>query len=239
MMVRFLLVCCVAAASGLTGFCQEPPAQDDTSDYARAYELLFPERYMHDRAGKAVGLLTEGRELNTLEPRELSLLCRAFNELCEFDKQLETARLLWTCEPGSRDATEWMINSLDNKYMFADDNKPLLEFVDQALKDGKGSSRELLVFKAAAIINQKKGLTDAEKRNLASDTLIRAYEFKPYPVRGLRDGDLRNIEVGDSPDFVDLDQPFCSFFSAAERESLKLRMREAGDKRNAKQIPAK
>jgi len=220
----------MAMASGLTAFCQEPPARDDTSDYARAYELLFPERYMGDRARKAVSLLTEGRELDSLEPRELTLLCRAYNNLGEDDKQLETARLLWAREPGSRDATSWMISSLHNAYMFKDNNKPLMEFVERALRDGKGSRRELLVFKAAATICQKKGLSEEEKKNLASELLIEAYQHKPEPKPGwsLLDGSaVRDTILGDSPDFIDFERPFCSFFSTAERNSLKLRMQRA------------
>jgi hypothetical protein len=199
----------------------------DTSPYARAYALLFPEEDMADRARKAISLLTQDRELEALSPRELALICRAYNELLQGDKQLQTARLLWTRAPGSPDATRWMINSLQHIYVFADDNRPLLEFVDKALQDRQGNPRELLVFKAEAIIRQKRGLTDAQKRNLASDLLVRAYRFEPLPNRDWP----ANVRTEDSPNFIDFDQPFCSFFSAAERDSLKLRMQNAKDSR--------
>ncbi|QDT46927.1 hypothetical protein Pan258_09520 [Symmachiella dynata] len=236
-----IILFCVAIAFVLPAFCQEKPAEDDKSAYAQAHELMNPELYMEQRARKAVVLLTEGREIKSLESRELALLCHAYNELFEHNEQLKTARLLWTREPEIREATSWMINSLHNSYMFADDNKPLMDFVDQALHDGKGNRRELLTFKAMATINQKKGLSDAEKRVLASDLLIEAYRYDPQFRHGspLGESELKDAIRDDSPDFIDRDLPFCSFFSTAERNSLKIRMREAKAERKAKQSQKK
>jgi hypothetical protein len=198
---------------------QAKPVDGDSSAYTQAYELLFDSQA---RAIKAVGLLLpEGRVVTDLNAKELSLLCRAYNELGDYKKQLTTAQELWSREPGSNSATSWMINSLHNTYAFSDDTKPLMEFVDDALLKNQGNKHSLLVLKATAILATRKGMTDAEKRVTVSDLLVEAYKSGP----ALSPYNEQELATPDSPEFIDMD--FGTFFSTPEREALKLRMIQA------------
>jgi hypothetical protein len=229
----------LAAISGSAAYCDEPPTSADSDEYSEAYDLLYPERTMQKRAEQAVKLLLPaGKKPEALSDKELALLCRAYNQLHKHEEQLAIARVLWKRSPGTRAATENMISGLHNVYMFANDNQPLFDFVDQALKEELGNRRELLVFKAEAVISQRRGLEVAAKKVLASDLLVEAYCFRPYTMRGFKDGDgteLIDIEMRDSPDFIDYESPFGSFFSTEERESIKVRMVQAKENAEASQ----
>lgn len=201
---------------------QGKPQQGDSAAYVQAYELLFDSRA---RALKAVALLSpEGKRLDTLNERELSLLCRAYNELGDSDKQLATAKRLWALKPGSAVSTRWMVNSLWNVHAFTDDLEPLFEFVDNALKKELGNRRELLILKAQAILADKNGMREAERRVAVADLLVEAYASGPrLPMTD----DSDSFALPDSPDFIDYEGSFTSFFSTTEREALKVRMRNA------------
>ncbi len=200
---------------------QGKPQEGDSPAYVQAYELLFDSRA---RALKAVALLLpEGKQLETLNERELSLLARAYNELGDSKKQLATAERLWELNPGGNGATRWMVNSLLNAYAYTNDSKPLFDFVDKAIKNETGNQRELLVLKATAILARKDDMKDAERRVAVADLLVEAYASGPSLPMTEDD----SIAFPDSPDFIDYDSTFASFFSTTEREALKLRMRNA------------
>jgi len=211
--------------------------KEGTSDsrYKRAHRLLFPEEDPQERARQAVHILTEGRTRADLNEKELSLLCRAYNELTQKDNQLEASTRLWKMAPQSDDAMRWMINSLHNKYMFSDDNRPLFAFVDRSLKMNQGNKRKLLVFKAHAVIRQRKGMTQEQKRDTASQLLVESFA-NPAPTQ--KDFNPQSLV---DPKFIDSRQPFCSFFSTKERNGLKQRMaearRHARQKRTAVDVP--
>ena len=229
-MARSVFGLVLAMLLSSTAVAQGPPKADDTSAYSEAYTLLFDTRA---RALKAVSvLLPEGKAPKDLSNRQLSLLCRAYNELGKSKTQLSTAELMWQREPGSVAATRWMVNSLLNVYAYSDNAKPLFDFVEKALTEKHGSRRELLVLKATAIIAQKKGLKDGEKRAVVSDLLVDAYKSGP-PLSDLDQDDL--FATQDTPDFIDFDPPFPSFFSGPERETLKARMTKARAEETAKQ----
>lgn len=195
---------------------QGEPQVGDSPAYVQAYELLFDTRA---RALKAVALLLpEGKRVETLNERELSLLARAYNELGDSEKQLATAERLWDLKPGGKDATRWMVNSLLNAYAYSDDPKPLFDFVDKAIKNETGNQRELLVLKATAILAHKDKMKDAERRVEVADLLVEAYASGPNLPMTEDD----SFTFHDSPDFIDYDSAFASFFSTAEMEALKL-----------------
>ena len=238
-MCRSLILLILAAITGGAAYCDEPPTSADSDEFSEAYDLLYPERTMQKRAEQAVKLLLPpGKKPEALSDKELALLCRAYNQLHKPDEQLAIARALWKRSPGTRAATENMISGLHNVYMFANDNQPLLDFVDLALKEELGNRRELLVFKAEAVISQRKGREVAARKVLASELLVEAYCFNPYPMRGFTNGDgteLIDMEMIDSADFIDYTPPFNSFFSSSERESIKLRMVQAKQTAEASQ----
>lgn len=186
--------------------------------------MLYFERDRFRRADEAARVLTEGRELTDLDQRELSLLCRAYSESFGKNDQLKTAELLWKKAPESEDALRWMINSLNREYMFSDDNRPLLDFIDHSLEMNRGNKRKLLVLKARAIINQRQGLSDAQKRESAKQLLVES--FKHPPPGAVKSGFLDSL---DTPRFLDHHQPFCSFFSPEERAELKAQLTETQD----------
>ncbi len=117
-----------------------------------------------------------------------------------------------------------MVNSLLNSYAYTDDSKPLIDFVDNALEKGMGNRRELLVLKATAILARKDGMKDAERRVAVADLLVDAYGSGPgLPMTE----DDESFSFPDTPDFIDYDGQFASYFSTTEREALKVRMRNA------------
>lgn len=220
-MLRTILLLAIAVAGSSFTFAQTKPIDGDSRAYTQAYELLFDSQA---RALRAVELLLpKGRVIANLNDRELSLLCRAYNELGNFEKQLATARELWNRDPGGASATRWMINSLHNTYALSSDSKPLMEFVEDALSKKQGNRHSLLVLKAKAILAVQKGMTDAEKRVAISDLLVEAYKSGP----ALSVYDEEGFHATDSTDFIDFEINFGNFFSMQERQALKLRMTQA------------
>jgi hypothetical protein len=203
-------------------FGQEKPSESDSQSYKDAYELLFDSQA---RAKKAEQLLLDGgkKELAALTERELSLLCRAYNELGIRDRQLVISKELWERFPTSPDATRWMVNSLLNTMIKEKDVAKTIEFVDSALKENKGVRSELLVLKAKATMGKKARISDAERRVEIADLLIEAYACKEKTDNKFDFPDLTDVS------FVDMDPSFATYFSTVEREALKVRMQKALD----------
>lgn len=204
----------------MPAFGQEKPSDSDSQSYKDAYELLFDSRA---RAKKAEQLLLEGgkRELAALSERELSLLCRAYNELGIHDRQLVVSNELWKRFPASPDATRWMVNSLLNTMIKEKDVAKTIDFVDSALKENKGVRSELLVLKARATMGKKAKISDAERRVEIADLLIEAFVCKEKTDNKFDFPDLTDVS------FVDMDPSFATYFSTVEREALKVRMQKA------------
>ncbi|MCU0713611.1 MAG: hypothetical protein MUC43_16255 [Pirellula sp.] len=203
---------------------QEKPIDTDSKAYKKAYELIFD---VQARAKMAEELLLENgkKKLSDLSAKELSLLCRIYNEVFNPEKQLKTAQEIWDRFPESPDATRWMVNSMLNKMMNDNDIQETLAFVDKALSEKKGIRSELLVLKARAILQRQKKLTDAERRVMVADLLIEAYACYDKSEGESDFPDLENVG------FVDMDHSFTQYFSTVEREALKVRMRAARDAR--------
>ena len=203
-------------------FGQEKPVDSDSQAYKQAYELLFDSQA---RAKRAEALLLDDgkKELATLSEKELSLLCRAYNELGQSEKQLKVSKAIWTRFPESPESTRWIVNSLLNTMRDDDDAAKTIAFVDSALADKKGLRSELLVLKARAILHGKKKISDAERRVLVSDILIDAFACHKKDDDQSQFPDLENVN------FVDMDHSFSQYFSSVEREALKVRMRKARD----------
>ncbi|MFO1062798.1 MAG: hypothetical protein U0892_02845 [Pirellulales bacterium] len=232
-MIRFIVLLLGVVLSPSILSAQGKPQEGDTPAYAQAYELLFDAR---SRALKAIALLLpEGKAIETLNERELSLLARAYNELGNSTRQLVTARRLWAINPGSASATRWMVNSLLKSYAYKKDSKPLFDFVNNAIEKGTGNKRERLILKATAMLAPEFSMKDSERRVAVADLLVEAYASGPgLPIFEEDD----SIEVTDSPNFIDREHPFASFFSTAERDALKVRMvnaRTSADKERKKQ----
>ena len=78
MLIRILIAAAMIFVSPVLG--QEKPKDSDSPAYKQAYELIFDSRA---RANKAEQLILENgkRKLAELTAKELSLLCRVYNEL--------------------------------------------------------------------------------------------------------------------------------------------------------------
>ena len=202
-------------------FGQEKPNDSDSKVYKQAYELLFDSQA---RAKKAVALLLDDgkKELAALSEKELSLLCRAYNELAQFEKQLEVSKEIWTRFPDSPEATRWMVNSLEITIRDDEDAAKATAFVDSAIADKKGLRSELLVLKARTLLHWKKKNSDAERSVLVSDILIDAFACH-------KSDNQFDPPYFEDVNFVDMDPSFSRYFSAVERETLKVRMRKARD----------
>ena len=112
-------------------------------------------------------LLEDGKkELLALSEKELSLLCRAYNELGQFEKQLEVSKAMWMRFPESPDSTRRIVNSLLNTMRDENDVETTIAFVDSALADKNGLRSNLLVLKARAMLHGNKKISDAERRVL-------------------------------------------------------------------------
>jgi hypothetical protein len=224
--MRLFLTIVVLVGVASRGHAQGEPTKDESTAYNEAFTLLFDS---DGRARKAISiLLAGGKDASELTNRELSILCRAYNELHDSKSQLAAAKILWDRDSKYPDATIWMTNSLLSVYGYADDSKPLIEFVDNAISEGLGNRRELLLLKATAIIGKKTGLTEGQRRALATELLIEAFASGPP----LQDSfSSKNFKFLDTPDFIDYAMPFQSFFSIAERQSLKVQMTKAREAR--------
>ncbi len=201
---------------------QEKPNDSDSQSYKEAYELLFDSQA---RAKKAELLLLDGgkKELAALSERELSLLCRAYNELGNSERQLVVSKELWARFPASSDSTRWMINSLLNTMIKEKDVATTIAFVDSALKENKGLRSDLLVLKARATMGKKTKISDAERRVEIAELLMEAYACKEKTDNKFDFPDLTEVS------FVDMDPSFATYFSTVEREALKVRMQKARD----------
>jgi hypothetical protein len=205
-------------------FGQEKPSESDSQSYKDAYELLFDSQA---RAKKAEQLLLDGnkKELGTLSEKELSLLCRTYNELGIPERQLVVSTELWERFPTSPDATRWMVNSLLNTMFKEKDVAKTINFVDSALKENKGLRSELLVLKARATMGKNAKISDAKRRVEIADLLIEAYACNEKSDSKFDFPDLTDVS------FVDMDPIFAAYFSSVEREALKVRMQKARDSR--------
>lgn len=205
-----------------TSIAQDAPNETDSAAYTEAYKLLFDSRA---RAMKARDLLLgKDRQMADLSTRELSLLARSYNELGDGKQQLIVSKEIWKREPGSNEATRWMVNSMLNQYAYSANSQPLFDFVEDALRNGTGNRRALYLLKATALLGQKNGkLSEAEKRVAVADLLVQAYGSGPDLPLTVD----HTVEVVDSPNFIDWEHPFDSYFSGSEREAIKVRMRKA------------
>jgi hypothetical protein len=204
-------------------FAQSEPLETDTVEYKESYELILDS---DARAKKAEALLLRDgkRTANALSPRELSMLCRVYNEMFDTEKQMATSKILWEKSPNHPDATRWMANSYINSYSPTKSNSAeIIKFVDDALSNGRGNRRQLLILKSRALLRQEENLSDAEKRVTVSDLLIQAFVEQNGP-------DPFN-DFDNSPELLlDHDNEFTAYFSAPERETLKVRMKKAAEK---------
>ncbi|WP_145418098.1 hypothetical protein [Planctomycetes bacterium K23_9] len=118
-----------------------------------------------------------------------------------------------------------MSNSYRNLHrQDGNDSAGIIKFVDDALSRDLGVRRELLILKARAVLRQEKGITDAQRRVTVSDLLIESCgePTDSSPMDGLES----------SPEFLmDHDSEFTRYFSTAEREALKVRMKAAAKKK--------
>ena len=209
---------------------QQSPLADrsmlaESDAYKTAYSLLFDSR---SRANKAIKLIMAENDIVDLGEKELNLLCWAYNELGDSDKQLEASRRLWELYPDGETSTNWICSSLWNKPAFSKDTSPIFEFVSAAIDRGQGNIRDLLTLKASVVIVAKdRNMTDAERRIAASDLLVQAYCAGPPSSGHFKQ---REFVVRDSPNFIDFESPFRDYFSSNERDVLKLRMKQARQK---------
>ncbi len=231
--MRIMILVCVVASGLLPSsvHAQRRPAPDDNSRYAQAFRLLYPEESARDRARRAIQLINPGEELDELSTGELALLCKAYNELGDMEKQYEGARMLWERQPGSPLASQWMLNSLQAR-LFEENNQPVIDFVDNAIKNGHGNRRELLLLKAKAIILRKTELSIEERREQAEALIVEAYSQPIRPIRGapIATYVFDNLDVS-----LCLDSVLTRFFSEKELKDLKVKIEEArGQKREKK-----
>lgn len=202
---------------------QSLPTDKDSAEYRDAYGLIFDS---HLRAQKAEKILTRNGEqsLDSLTERDLSLLCRIYNELGDTKKQTIVAKKLWQRDSRTDDAVLWIYNSLANTLYLPGGPEEVLEFLDRTQAGKEEHVFELLLLKAQAVIATKNGLTDIKIKSMVSDLLVEAYVFgKPIETP-------YSATDGESPDFVDQNDSFREFFSTEERESLKARMIESRTK---------
>lgn len=198
---------------------QDRPTLADSPAYKEAYELIcdLPERM---RKAERLLLANGTRKPSELNANELSLLCRAYNELADHDKQMAAAQELWIRFPECPAATRWIVNSKINTLEAQNDCDKAIDFADAALKDGKGIRSQLLLLKAEAVL-RKSSIPDATKRVMVSDLLIEAYVTYEEIPGSEEVGDLSNTDI------IDLSPSFSLFFGFAERETLKVRMENA------------
>ena len=197
----------------------------ESDAYKSAYSLLFDSK---SRAKKAIELLMSEKDVADFNEKELNLLCWAYNELGDFDKQLDAARHLWEFYPDGETSTHWICNSLWNKHAFTQDTTPISEFVSAAIERRQGNMRNLLILKASALVVAKgSDMTDVELRMVVSDLLVEAYCAGQPSNSRFNQGDF---SIFDSPNFIDFEYQFRDFFTSTERDALKLRMKRAKEK---------
>jgi hypothetical protein len=218
MLKRLLLVITGFIATPALG--QEKPTDSDSPAYKQAYELIFDSQA---RAKKAEQILLDNgkKKLSDLNVKELSLVCRVYNEMFVPERQLAVAKELWDRFPDSSEATKWMVNSMENCMMEDGGVSKTIDFVDTALKENKGIRSQLLLLKARATLQKRKGISDAEKRVLVSDLLIEAYTVHD------KSKEADDFLVLSNVNFLDFDPSFSQYFSTVEREALKVRMQRA------------
>ena len=205
--------------------------EGESEAYREAYSLLFD---TESRARKAIELLIAGKELTELGERELNLLCWAYNELHDYEKQLEASRHLWELYPDGETSTHWICASLNDSRAFAKNTSPVLDFISQALAEGKGNARDLLTLKACVLVAAKDmNQTDAERRVAVSDLLVQAYCSGLPSSAHFKTHDYRIV---DSPDIFENQFSLREYFTSDERDALKLRMKRANEKAKADSV---
>lgn len=217
----------------ISHFCyaQDQPNETDTKAYSEAYELIYD---TESRARKAEQLLLRNGDLSftELNPRELSLLCKVYNELFEFDKQFEVAKLLWKLEPNSIDGIKWIDNSYRIRFREQGGPEETLKFVEDHLSEGIGNRRFLLILKARALISKNiDALLTASRdedrtnhagriREIVSELLIQA-SSEPFPaMKPFPNKESLLLEELSPELLVKRDRVFSKVFNANEREAI-------------------
>ncbi|MFA7231882.1 MAG: hypothetical protein WC071_11485, partial [Victivallaceae bacterium] len=146
------------------------------------------ERFLSPQAPKeAVKILLEGRSLRDLSTSELSLLCKAYNEIGDSSNQLSAAETLWQKSPGNVDAVSWMKNSLHNALMWSGDTTKIIAFADLCLRERYGDAMEMTVFKAEGTAMNKAHLEENVRKARTVELLVHAYaavDKAPTSVHG-------------------------------------------------------
>ena len=209
----FALTVFLSAANG-----QPPPSNDDSSGYHEAYSLIFDDQ---ERAKRAKEILTNDgtRDLKSLSEKELSLLCRVWNELGDTRQQFIVAEHLWHRNPSSKDGSLWINNSLSNLSFDPGGAQEVINFVDDVKQETINESPELLVWKAQAVLNNEKQPAKG-KKTIAADLLVEAFAIADSIAK--KHEKRSNI----STNILDRNELFRSVFNSKERASLKRRMVE-------------
>ena len=169
----------------------EVESHDDPATRLKKAQTLLKEPEMGlSISGKdarhAEDILLSGRQLPELTPEELSLLCKARNWIGDVRGQLKAAEQLWIKAPGTKDAFEWMDNSLRNNYIHTGGTRKIIAFADMCISNHYENLTDILVLKAEAVLEGRHG-SNPEKE--AETLLVQAYTL-PNAVatqsRGLR-----------------------------------------------------
>lgn len=183
------------------------------------------------RAKQAVELLLAEKNFVDFNEKELNILCWAYNQLGDCDKQLKASLRLVKLSPNGETSTFWIVNSLWNKHALSNNTTPIFDYISDAIDRGQGNARDLLTLQAVTLtVAKDRNLTDAERRTAVSDLLVRAYCAGPPSGGHFNYSDPR---VFDSPDFVASELALQTYFTAQQRDALKLRMTRAKQKNDS------
>lgn len=204
-------------------------ASSSPGDRAKEVKRLLSPQAAKD----AASILLEGRSMRDLSAAELSLLCKAYNELGETDNELSAAEELWRKTPGTSEAVMWMKNALYNERMWTGDTTDIIVFADLCIQKGYGDIMEMTVFKAEGIAKNKDNMDESTRKAKAMELLVRAYNAHDRLPPAAYEPPLPYY-VFDIDTMMEHSRVLKAFFTPTEVQQIKDRVRtnkEAGETR--------
>jgi len=188
-----------------------------TLEYRQAHDLLFE---VKSRANRAVEILLQDgkRKAEDLNPKELLLLCLAYNQAAKLDEQLKTAKVLFEKYPERLSSSLCIQDSMLSQLGNLVTTDAIIEFVDSSLSKKKGSARVLMLLKARAIVLQDSQVTNADKVKQVGELLVEAARQPKEKY------DSTNRLRADPEYLVESDSVFSRFFSRDEKNAIKERI---------------
>lgn len=194
-------------------YAQSPPNDASSPEYREAYDLLFDLRARGLKAERI--LLRDGKKSpQDLSMEELFLLCSAYNQSAESEKQLAIASLIFEKYPENILSSLRLSDSLLSLVGRSKTPEDIVRFADSTLKDRKGNRRVFLLMKARGIVMQEAGITDEQKKEEVTKLLL---EVAKEP----KEKDLRLLSRTTPEYFIETDSILSRYFSREERIALK------------------